>query len=76
MELKNDLSPIWTHTLTLAEAITDDVRRERIDKASLISYLETLNEAFGDSRDPVEDFESYALLELCASIRRALEMIN
>lgn len=68
----------WNHLLATSELIeslhdkaTDPLDQEQI-RAQVRELLETISEAFGDSADPVENFEEYVVIKFCQALDAAL----
>lgn len=60
----------WNYVLQVAENLeaipSDD------GKLILRQHLNTLKEAFSDEADPVENFEAFVVIKLCAAIEQVL----
>ena len=63
---------LWKYALLISESISCDIRLGQLTKADLVNYLESIEEAFGKTSDPLNDLQGLVLIELCRSIRRAL----
>jgi len=68
----------WNHLLATSELIetlhdkaSGPLDQEQI-RAQVREQLETISEAFGDSTDPVEDFEEYVVIKFCQALDAAL----
>jgi len=60
----------WNYVLQMAETLEETPESEA--KAVLLEQLGTLNEAFSACTDPVENYEAYVLVKLCAAIEQML----
>lgn len=63
----------WYYLLNVSEsldAIQPDPEKAR---EQLLEYLETVEEVFGKSFDPVDEFEKFSATALCKSIRKFLQ---
>lgn len=67
--------PLWQNALSVSMAITEETKSGRISREALILYLDTLNETFKASADPLTDFHGFVFAELCKSIRDSLEVL-
>lgn len=62
----------WMHLVYLAQEIEHRLQREELTAEELRVYFESIQETFGRDCDPLEEFPSYALTELCRQVGRAL----
>ncbi|MES3006481.1 MAG: hypothetical protein V4751_01790 [Pseudomonadota bacterium] len=64
----------WNHLLTAAELIDalPGSESDPVVMALLMEQLETISEAFGDTADPVENFEEFVVIKLSQAIHAAL----
>lgn len=70
MSPDNDTFQRWKHVLAIAESMDEDAKQGRLGREDLRDYLATIEEVFA-SADPLEEFQGFALLELCRALRRA-----
>lgn len=66
---------MWKYVLALSETMIKENESGLMNKVALIDYLNTIEETFVESRDPIENFEGYVLVQLCRSFRQSLESL-
>lgn len=66
----------WKQLLTISESILIDIEKGSLQRKDIIDYLNTIEMCFMNSSDPVEDFEGYALVQFCKSIRQTINKTN
>lgn len=62
----------WLYLLNISESLGTLEADSEESKQRLLEYLETVEEVFNKSFDPVDEFEKYSALALCKSIKRVL----
>jgi len=71
MSENNPQVQFWNHVFFASEAIATAAPHEA--RATALAQLVTLTEAFGEQSDPVENFESYVVLQLCGVLQACLQ---
>lgn len=70
-----DENHFWFYLLNVSESL-DGLKGDAAQtREQLMAYLDTIDEVFGGA-DPVDDFEKYAVLALCKSVRRLMTAGN
>lgn len=64
---------LWKTLLITAETISDVADKKKMNKQDLIFQLNSIEEVFGKSIDPTEDFQGYVVLQLCKSLKKSLQ---
>jgi hypothetical protein len=62
----------WVHLVHLAEEMQTIVAEGRASPDEIDVILGSVDEAFRDLVDPIEEFPSYALVKFCRELRKAL----
>jgi len=70
MSISNEQVHLWNYVLQIAETLEASPNANA--KAILCKQLCTLKEAFAEGLDPVENYEAFAVVKLCAAIARVL----
>jgi len=65
----------WKYILSVSESMTKDAESGSIKRADLMQYLESIEETFKKSADPVEQFQRFVLLEFSRAVRCSVEKI-
>lgn len=76
MNLENEKFRLWKCVLSISDSIETEAKRGQITNKDLLSYLETIEEAFKKDRDPINDFQGFVLFDLCRALRRSLNSIQ
>ncbi|MEY3666599.1 MAG: hypothetical protein RL572_139 [Pseudomonadota bacterium] len=71
MSASNASFLIWNQVLFAAETIEATPQAEARQVA--LEKLATLAVAFGEEADPVENFEAFVMLRLCAALQRCVQ---
>ncbi len=70
----------WSYVLSVSDSMSDAAKASTADhpvgKKDLLEYLGTIEESFGGSMDPTDNFKEYVVLHLCRSVQRVLESIE
>lgn len=72
MTNSNEQVHFWNFVLQVAETLEASPNAKA--KAVLREQLCTLNEAFCEDLDPVESYEAFVVMKLCAAIDRVLSV--
>lgn len=68
----NEQVHFWNFVLQVADTL--EASPNATAKAILREQLCTLNEAFSEDLDPVENYEAFVVAKLCAAIERVLSL--
>ena len=60
----------WNYVLQVAETL--EANPDANARVVLLEQLTTLKEAFSEDLDPVENYEAFVVVKLCAAIERVL----
>lgn len=71
--MKKENFPLWKHALGVSESLAEDLKTGAMTKEGLLQQLNTIEEVFRKTNDPVEDFEGYVLFHLCRAIRDSIK---
>lgn len=74
MSEPNDQVHFWNYVLQVAETL--ETCPSANAKTILREQMGTLKEAFSDSVDPVENYEAFVLVKLCAAVEQVLSDEN
>jgi hypothetical protein len=72
MSNSNKQVHFWNYVLQVAETL--EASPDASTKAVLREQLSTLQEAYSEDLDPVENYEVFVVVKLCAAIERALSV--
>lgn len=72
MSNSNKQVHFWNYVLQVAETL--EASPNASTKAVLRERLSTLQEAYSEDLDPVENYEVFVVVKLCAAIERALSV--
>lgn len=72
MTSANEQVHFWNYVLQVAETL--EASPSANAKLILRDHLGTLQEAFSDDLDPVENYEAFVVTKLCAAIERVLSL--
>lgn len=70
MSNANEPVHFWNYVLQVAETIEASPKSNA--RGVLLEQLSTLKEAFSEDLDPVENYETFVVVKLCAAIERVL----
>jgi len=70
MSSSSNSAQFWNHILYVAELI--EAQDPGMARITIIEQLGTIAEAFGDTADPVENFEEFVAIRLSHAIHGAL----
>ena len=70
MSDSTDQVHLWNYALQVAETL--EACPSANAKTILREQMGTLKEAFSDSVDPVENYEAFVLVKLCAAVEQVL----
>ncbi len=70
MSEANQQVQFWNYVLQVAETL--EANSDANAKAVLLEQLSTLQEAFSEDLDPVDNYETFVVVKLCAAIQRVL----
>lgn len=74
--MKNKKNAHWNHLLHLADELAADAHAFRRGPQEIEAALVSLEEVFTQHADPIEDFQSYALLRFARRLRAALAEVE
>jgi len=74
MTESNPQIQFWNHVLYAAEAIAGAPPNQA--RAIALAQLVTLQEAFGEQSDPVENFEAFVVMRLGDALQRCLQVAD
>lgn len=66
----------WVHLVHLTEEMNRLIKEREVSIDQLRVYLASVDEAFGDLKDPVTEFPSFALVRFCKELSNCLEHLN